>query len=67
MQGAVVMEYFYHGELNWHFSHRWASEIMQDSGLAVQLIAITSTDLTFAEWDRQVSCAVIQYCCMYRA
>ena len=54
VQGAVVMEYFYHEEMNWHFSHRWAYEIMRDSGLPVLLAAVTCTNPAYAEWDRLV-------------
>ena len=54
VQGAVVIEYFYYQELDWHFNHRWAHEILKDSGLPVQLIAVTNTDPAFVQWDHQV-------------
>ena len=29
LQGAALIEYFYYPEMNWHFTHRWAREVIE--------------------------------------
>ena len=48
-----MISYFYHEEIHL-FSHRWAAEFLLDLGFPVQLIAVTCTDPSYAEWDRLV-------------